>query len=52
MIQFEETVNRCEEWLRKQKQFEDTYYNVNDGIYTLKSMNEKIDFRKIQMLVN
>lgn len=26
MIQFDETVGRCDEWLKKQKKFEETYF--------------------------
>ena len=30
MIQFEEAVVRCEEWLRKQRKFEETYFERRD----------------------
>lgn len=41
MIQFEETVGRCEEWLKKQKKFEDTFF-TNEHEPKLKNLTEKI----------
>ena len=51
MIQFEETVGRCEEWLRKQKFFEETYF-VMEPEPQLIQIDEKIEFRTLQLLVN
>lgn len=41
MIQFEETVVRCEEWLKKQKKFEETFFAF-DPEPRLKELTEKI----------
>jgi hypothetical protein len=51
MIQFEETVGRCEEWLKKQQKFEETYF-TNEPEPRLLSINSKIEFRSLQLLVN
>lgn len=51
MIQFEETVGRCDEWLKKQKKFEETYF-TDDPDPKLIPVKEKIEFRTLQLLVN
>ena len=51
MIQFQETVGRCEEWLRKQKNFEESFF-TSDPEPQLVHINEKIQFRTLQLLVN
>lgn len=51
MIQFEETVSRCEEWLRKQRRFEETCFTSGPDPVLL-PLAEKIEFRTLQLLVN
>ena len=53
MIQFEETVGRCEEWLKKQKKFEEEYFDMEDeNEPVLRVSEEKIEFRTVQMLMS
>ena len=42
MIQFEETVTRCEDWLKKQQAFEETYFLQGNTEPVLKPLKEKI----------
>lgn len=51
MIQFEETVARCEDWLRKQKKFEETFF-TDEPEPKMLPISQKIEFRTLQMLVN
>ena len=51
MIQYEQTVGRCEEWLRKQKTFEETFFTF-DPEPQLIPIKDKIEFRTLQLRVN
>jgi hypothetical protein len=44
-------VVRCEEWLKKQKKFEETSF-TSEVEPNLKQLPEKIEFRTLQLLVN
>lgn len=37
MVAFEDSVNRCEEWIKKQQAFESKYFNIDHDRYTLKN---------------
>jgi hypothetical protein len=47
MIQFEETVERCEEWLAKQRKFEESFF-----LEPPHHRPQKVEFRALQLLVN
>jgi hypothetical protein len=51
MIQFEETVTRCEEWLKKQHRFEEGCFTTTADPALL-PLPQKIEFRTLQLLVN
>lgn len=42
MVSFEDTVNRCQEWIKKQQNFESKYYDEVGNTFVLKPHVEKI----------